>query len=85
MILLSRFVEQREHIQITKLVHLSYNALLGITNRSSIRFSGTVHGRDIRILMDGAHYKKKLNYRRNLISEILSIDKISLLTDLILH
>jgi len=46
-------VEPREHIQIIELVHLSYNALSGITNRRSIHFLGTVHNRDIRISMDG--------------------------------
>jgi len=34
-------------------LQLSYNALTGLPTRGSIRFSGTVHGRDIRILMDG--------------------------------
>jgi len=33
--------------------HLSYNALTGMPARRSIRFSGMVHGRQLRILMDG--------------------------------
>ncbi|RYR39552.1 hypothetical protein Ahy_A09g045108 isoform B [Arachis hypogaea] len=33
--------------------HLSYNAMAGIPARRSIRFLGLVHGRDIRVLMDG--------------------------------
>ncbi|RYR51254.1 hypothetical protein Ahy_A06g026281 [Arachis hypogaea] len=34
-------------------LHLSYNAMAGIPARRSIRFRGLVHGRDIRILIDG--------------------------------
>jgi len=33
-------------------LQLSYNALTGLQARGSIRFSGTVQGRDIHILMD---------------------------------
>ncbi|XP_025628555.1 uncharacterized protein [Arachis hypogaea] len=35
--------------------HLSYNAMAGIPARRSIRFRGLVHGRDIRVLMDGGN------------------------------
>ncbi|RYR38078.1 hypothetical protein Ahy_A09g043029 [Arachis hypogaea] len=33
--------------------HLSYNALTGIPAKRSIRFTGTVKGRELRVLMDG--------------------------------
>ena len=34
-------------------LHLSYNALTGVSTRCSIHFTGKVNGKDIRILMDG--------------------------------
>ena len=46
-------VDSSNQCQITKPLHLSYNALTGIPTRRSIRFSRRVHGRDIRILIDG--------------------------------
>jgi len=49
-------VEPTKHIKITEPLHLSYNTLSGITNRRSIHFLGTVHGRDIRILMEGGNF-----------------------------
>ena len=39
--------------QLTIPLQLSYNALTGLPARGSIHFSGTVQGRDIRVLMDG--------------------------------
>jgi len=46
-------VDSSDQCQITESLHLSYNALTGIPTRRSIRFSRRVHGRDIRILIDG--------------------------------
>ncbi|RYQ83999.1 hypothetical protein Ahy_B10g102892 [Arachis hypogaea] len=40
--------------QRTESLHLSYNALTGVPNRRSIRFTRVVNGRQIRILMDGS-------------------------------